>query len=53
MDAVFERILEKVVNLGGVKTCERNVEVGALEVRYDERQLIFVPFAGNLIESYV
>ena len=47
---ILDRCFEQVVKLGGVKACERHIEVRALQIRNKQRQLILVPIAGYFVE---
>ena len=53
MNAVLQAVLEKVVDLGGVKTGKGNIKVLALQVSDQQGQLVFIPIAADLVQSDV
>ena len=53
VDAVLQAGLEKVVDLGRIKTGEGNIKVLALQVSDQQGQLVFIPIAADFVQSDV
>ena len=49
VNAVLQVVLEKVVDLGRIKTGEGNIEVLALQVSDEQCQLVLIPIAADLV----
>ena len=52
-NAVLQRILEKCINLGRLKTSEGNIKIRALQISNQQCQLVLVPVTGDFVESNV
>ena len=53
MHAVLQAVLEKVVDLGRVKTGEGNIKVLTLQVSDQQGQLVLIPIAADLVQGDV
>ena len=53
VNAVLQAALEKVVNLGRVKTGEGNIKVLALQVSDQQGQLVLIPITADLVQGDV